>query len=182
MAKKPHQFPTNRIVFIVIIVGLIGLLSIVVLKYLYLKTVLNTNALQMSQYSIQQASRDSAEQALILNSTLITLPSVASPLYQNSAQMEAYVVMLSRQLSKDIVVMDSNKKILADTVTTNVGATYHDDANGEVTQVIADGKARGFVETSKDYPKGMQEVAIPLRSSTGKIIGAIIVSSGHTQQ
>jgi len=121
-------------------------------------------------------STDSAEDGQVIASTIVSIPA-GNPMLKEPAALEAYIETLSRKTGRDIVVTDNKKKILADTVSTNVGSTYSGDKNGEVSSTIADGQARDFVENSADYPSGIAETVTSFKDLRGSVVGAIIISN-----
>lgn len=122
-------------------------------------------------------TRNSQEDAEMINTTIMTLPSVANPLYKQPQALQSYVTALSNQTKRDIVIVDNNKQILADTIPANVGQKYMEDKKKEVLTTIAGGLVHVFVEKSKDYPQGINQTVIPMKNITGNIIGAIIISN-----
>jgi hypothetical protein len=71
----------------------------------------------------------------------------------------------------DIVVIDTNLKVVADTIAANVGTVFAEDAGKEV------GQPRTFVEKGKDYPQGLRQRVFAIKDGTGKIVGAVVVSA-----
>ena len=117
----------------------------------------------------------SEEQALMLATIIGTSGMTKAP-----ANLEKLIITLSQQFDRDIVVMDTKKIILADTVPLSIGAKYTLDETNEVQKTIEDGKTRRFIERSSDYPGGISQVVVALRESDHAIIGALILSTSHT--
>ncbi len=101
----------------------------------------------------------------------------ASQAASNEALLTAAIVQAGNHSNRDVVVLDLNKVILADTVTQNIGSKYPHDKGNEISQTLADGKTRTFIEKSVDYPKGVKETAYAVKNAKGKIIGAVIIST-----
>jgi hypothetical protein len=97
--------------------------------------------------------------------------------YVPAADLEKYVMTLSKSLNRDIVILDKGKKVLADTVEANKGTTYTYDTNGEIQMTLSDGKTRTFMEKSTDYPSGVEETVVPMKNAAGVITGVVLVSS-----
>lgn len=93
-----------------------------------------------------------------------------------AADLQNYVASLSKTLSRDIVVVDSAQRILADTIPANKGALYVNSSN-EVKMTISDGQTRVFEEKSADYPNGIFETVVPIRTAKGDIAGAVLISN-----
>lgn len=161
----------------VIIVGLILLILAVSAKYLTAKKIM----LSYNNLATRQAAQSTAEQAKIIATTITTQPSITSPLYLAPAQLEAHIILLSKQLERDIVIIDTERTILADTVPANVGSKYTEDDNKAIDQTLQQGRFGTFVENSRDYPKGLAEVVIPLLDTKNQTVGAVILSLNHTQ-
>lgn len=100
---------------------------------------------------------------------------------QDNCLLVCALTQIGKQSNRDIVVLDKNKTILADTVSQNIGTKYPHDKKNEVTMTLADGRTRTFVEKSVDYPKGIKETVYAVRNKKGQIIGALIVSSEPTK-
>ncbi|MER3494236.1 MAG: hypothetical protein C4323_19295 [Mastigocladus sp. ERB_26_2] len=91
------------------------------------------------------------------------------------AHLGRHVQMLHQQQQRDIVIADRNKIILADAIPQNVNTKFDHDLDNEVGKTIQDGKARSFVETSPDYPKGIQLIVVPFKTDQGETIGGVIL-------
>lgn len=98
-------------------------------------------------------------------------------MFMQPAVLAQYVEVISQQTGRDLVVVDVNGKILADTVVENVGQVWAEDKAGEVMLTIQDGKPREFEEVSVDYPNGLTQTVVPVRDDSGKIHGAVIFSA-----
>jgi diguanylate cyclase (GGDEF)-like protein len=94
-------------------------------------------------------------------------------LYQQPVRLQEYVSDIHRDLRRDMVVVDAHGRILADVIATNRGQAF--DLGGEVAATIRDGRPRTFVERSADYPQGILQVVVPLRTGQGRIVGAVVM-------
>lgn len=169
-----HIFANTLIVFIGIIL-FFGVI-LLVLKHYALKSAITYFTAQARIESTQRASGVNAvTNAQLLAATVVNVPS-DKPLLTQKSELQKYVTLLSKQTGRDIVVLDRSKIILADTIASNSGGMYGQDKSNEVGQTITDGISRGFVEKSKDYPVGISEVVVPLKDTTGKVEGALILS------
>lgn len=123
---------------------------------------------------------DAIEDAQMLATTLTTLPAAGSntTLWTDKDNMQKLVGVLSRNMTRDIVVEDIHQTILADTFSANVGKTYT-YGGGMDKQTIADGKPRRFTEHSADYPMGVDEVVVPVKNGSGAVVGAVIMSTSR---
>src|SRR3989344_2826221 len=83
-----------------------------------------------------QKSLNSVEDAGMIASTIVSIPTEANSIVKQPKVLQSYVQTLSNQTGRDIVVVDLQKKILADTVATNVGKIYVEDKDGDVTETI----------------------------------------------
>ncbi|MEV0901973.1 EAL domain-containing protein [Actinoplanes sp. NPDC049802] len=100
---------------------------------------------------------------------------VVSPLYYSPEALDNYLQRMHETQQRDAVVVDYAEYILGDVVKENIGHIFDHDLGNEVGRTIADGESRVFVETSSDYPDGIKQVVVPMRSKAGKTVGAIIV-------
>ncbi len=174
MAKKPlhknHSFLTILCILLVVIIGYMGL------KFIWAKMMWYNYGVQMQNKPMQFAGADSAEDAGMINATIIAIPA-NKPLLKQPKALQEYITLLSQKTNRDIVVMDKNKMILADTVPANVGKVFMEDTGNQAGKSIADGQMYTFTEKSIDYPQGIYQTVIPLKNAQDQIIGAIIMSS-----
>ncbi|MEH2318890.1 sensor histidine kinase [Nostoc sp.] len=91
------------------------------------------------------------------------------------ADLQNHVQALHKQHQRDLEIVDRNKIILADVVAEDIGTRLDRDRNNEVGKTIHDGIPRTYVETSSEYPKGIQLIAVAFKTSNGEIIGAVIL-------
>lgn len=80
--------------------------------------------------------------------------------------------------SRDIVVVDIDKRGLADADHAEVGHVFDHDPGDEVGLTLRDGKPRTFVETNERHPEGALQMVVPVHRSggaDGEIVGAAIV-------
>ncbi|MEB0110896.1 EAL domain-containing protein [Variovorax sp. RTB1] len=80
---------------------------------------------------------------------------------------QAYVEGLDELYRRDIVILDIQKKGLADADPSEVGMTYDHDPGNEVSLTISDGKARTFVEQSKGHTDGLKQMVVPVFAQNG---------------
>src|SRR5690349_11323299 len=69
-----------------------------------------------------------------------------APLHDQPEMLAAYIARLHELQARDIVVVDTGRRILADAWPANVGGTYDGDPGGEIARTIADHRARAFLE------------------------------------
>jgi diguanylate cyclase (GGDEF)-like protein/PAS domain S-box-containing protein len=95
------------------------------------------------------------------------------PLYYSQTALDNYLQRMHEIHKRDVVVVDTGRFIIGDVVPGNIGTVFdHDD--GEIARTIADGTPRVFVEVSDDYPQGIKQVVVPMRSYIGASLGAVI--------
>jgi len=90
------------------------------------------------------------------------------------AELQKFVEAFYAMHQNDIVIVDTDKQIIADAIPQNVGTRFQYDPGSEVARTLQDGVTRTFVETSADYPQGIQQVVVPFTTADGKTIGAVI--------
>jgi signal transduction histidine kinase len=98
----------------------------------------------------------------------------SSDLYKRPLFLQDFVNDIHNIKNLDIVVVDKDKKILADAIPQNVGTIFNHDRDNEVGQTIMDGKARSFIEKCKDFPEGIRQIAVQIKEGRGEIAGALI--------
>jgi HAMP domain-containing protein len=131
---------------------------------------------QTSQRAAQVEARHVAEPIAhtIANTAELSQHGQAQ-LYQQPRLLQEYISDLHRDLRRDIVVVDPSKRILADAIPANQGTIFTHDTHGEIPATIGDGRPRTFTERSPDFPDGIQQIVIALRSETGDTVGAVIM-------
>jgi len=178
MEKKHVSVHAVTVHIYQIAVGLLLLTLLVLgLKYLHLKlSVRHYTQSAIWQQMNQQPVANVTDVASLIATTIGQYPST-QPMYTQPLVLENYVATLSKELKRDVVVMDTTRKILADTVVGNMGSKYTSDTNNEIGKTIEDGNTRSFTETSKDYPSGLSEIVFPVKNDKGQIVGAVLVST-----
>lgn len=91
------------------------------------------------------------------------------------AHLQEHVQALHKQRQRDLEIVDRNKIILADVVTEDIGTRLDHDRHNEVGKTIQDGIPRTYVETSSEYPKGIQLIAVAFKTTNSKTFGAVIL-------
>lgn len=171
MAKSGHSHKHYHVGIIILLI-FFGLVSF---KLLMSKAKWEYYVVQSQQQVMKYKMADSVEDAGVIAATVVSVPQ-GSPMLKNAAELQVYVETVSKQTGRDIVIVDSKKKILADTFAANVGQMYGEDKDSEVVKTIADGQARSFVEKSVDYPSGVEENVISFKDH-GTVVGAVIISN-----
>ncbi|MEH2304998.1 ATP-binding protein [Nostoc sp.] len=91
------------------------------------------------------------------------------------AHLQEHVESLHKQRQRDLEIVDRNKIILADVVPEDIGTRLDHDRNNEVGKTIQDGIPRTYVESSPEYPNGIQLIAVAFKTNNGETIGAVIL-------
>jgi len=172
---KTTPSQNHHLLVILIIVLLLGL-AFVSMKYFLAKKSWMKYGIQAQDQILNAPTRDSARDASVIAATMLKFPE-GTPMFMQPAVLAQYVEVISQQTGRDLVVVDVNGKILADTVVENVGQVWAEDKAGEVMLTIQDGKPREFEEVSVDYPNGLTQTVVPVRDDSGKIYGAVIFSA-----
>jgi hypothetical protein len=181
MAKKKggkRQLDTKT-VFLAVIAGLLLLSLLVFAKHAKLKNNWMKYAGETQKIILESDAKNTEDEAKLLATALGAQVS-GKPLYKTT-DLQNYVTTVSKELNRDVVVLDTKKVILADTVKANVGKKFMEDNAGQVGETLMDGMTRSFVETSTDYPNGLDQVVVPLKDAGGKIVGAVVLSSETLQ-
>ncbi len=170
MEKKTisvHAFTVH--IYAITIVVLLFLLAVLGIKYIHLKW----SVIKYTQSTIWMNQQE--KPAGQISDYAVIIADGASG-YVSPSELQNYVTTLSKNLKRDIVVLDKDKKILADTIPANRGTIYSFDSNNEIQATLSDGKTRLFEERSTDYPNGVWEVAVPMKNAKGDITGAVLIS------
>lgn len=176
--RKLHKHHNWMILCSVILIILLG---VVVLKYKHAKSTWYGNTVKLQQ-GIQSSEINDAVNAGKLIAVAVGTVPANNPLYKQSAALQAYITQAGDNTGKDIVVVNKDKVILADTIPSNVGETYNYDVNGEIGKTMFDGTPRTFIEKSTDYPNGITEQVVQMKDSNGAIVGAVIISTSSAMK
>ena len=174
--SKTDQVDNMNKVLIAVCVLFFVCLAVLSAKYMMLRRSWNMYAVQSLHSNDNRNEKNSVEDASVVAMTVGQYPS-ANPIYKQPKEIQVYVDNFSKQTHRDLVVMDSNKMILGDTLASNVGKKYAEDKDGEVMKTIGDGQERSFTETSADYPHGIEQTVVPLKDASGKTVGAVVLST-----
>ena len=169
MEKKTinvHAFTIH--IYSILVVALIVLAVILGLKYAHLKLAMDRYTQGTIMMNQNATTARISDYAIIIGVSAQNL---------TPAQLQNYVSSVSTVLNRDVVIVDNNKKILADTVASNIGSTYSFDLSNEIEKTIEDGQVRGFEEKSTDYPNGISQVIVAMQDSGGVTVGAVIISN-----
>lgn len=165
----------NSVVLLGALIAL-TLFTYVVWKHLLLKSAVKLFVFQAEIATKQKfVGADAAEDAQMAAIAVGTIPS-AKPLFTDKVELQKYIDALSKATNRDIVVIDKNEMILADTVSANVGKVYTYSADAD-RATMKDGLSRRFTEISKDYPSGIDEVVVPIKDVSGVVEGALLMST-----
>ncbi len=170
-----HIFMNAVVLFICAVLALAVVVLLV--KHEEIKSAMYFFANQAAIASKQRyVGADAVEDAQMLATTIASVPT--KPLIDDKQELQKLVSLLSAQTKRDIVVEDTHQIILADSIQSNVGKTYLYGQNMDAL-TIKDGAPRRFTEKSIDYPNGEDEVVVAIKNTSGKTLGALIMSTSH---
>ena len=86
------------------------------------------------------------------------------------------VAALARQLSRETVIVDPAKTVIAHSFPFHVGSPFTHDPHNEVGLTLRDGTVRDFVESTGGDPPRVYRLVAPVVSEAGPIVGAVIVN------
>jgi len=95
-----------------------------------------------------------------------------SSLWQDRRALQGYIAAIHRSQGRDVVVLDLHRNTIADAIPSEVGEIFS-NPGGEVAQTLRDGEPRVFVETVGQL--NIRQVIVPVRSSAGAILGAVVL-------
>lgn len=170
-SEKKHS---HRLLHIIIVI-LIVVAVLALLKHLIREGKWNSYVVESQKNVLNYKKAESAATGNVIAATIVTVPA-NSPLIKQGPALETYIQTLANQTKRDIVVVDTSRNILADSVPANVGKKYTSDTQDEISKTLGDGIARNFIEKSIDYPNGIEETVIAIKNPQGATVGAIIIS------
>ncbi len=104
--------------------------------------------------------------------------SVAHAVSLTKGNLQLYVEGISILFDRDIVIVDTHKRGIADASAHEIGRIYNGDADDAVGKTIRDGQVRVFVETNEQHPEGAKQIVVPRRAGVqddAPILGAVIL-------
>ncbi|HUD04737.1 MAG TPA: hypothetical protein VMR59_02000 [Patescibacteria group bacterium] len=171
MEKKMIQVHAFTVHIYTVAIALLILLVVVLgFRYLHLK-------MSLENYTRSTIWMNQQGKPMGQISDYAVIIAAGASQYVASADLQNYVTTVSKDLKRDVVVLDKDQKILADTIPANKGAMYTFDTNGVIRMTLSDAASRTFEELSKDYPNGIMEVVVPMKNAKGETIGAVLVSN-----
>jgi diguanylate cyclase (GGDEF)-like protein len=102
-----------------------------------------------------------------------------------TGSQQSYVSGLDELYKRDLVIVDQDKKGVADADEDEIGSIYDHDPNDEVGQTIRDGQIRTFVEKNDRHPQGLSQMVVPLFAggvNIGIPVGALILEYSGIRQ
>jgi len=97
----------------------------------------------------------------------------------NPVFLQHYITDLNALRKRGVVILDLNRKGIANANPGEVGQLFAHDHGNEVVKTLNDGQPRTFIETNDLHPEGAHQVVVAMRQhrtgSTGPIIGAIVL-------
>lgn len=170
-----HNHTFLKLIIAILILGA-GLL---VLKYIKVKEDWREHAVKLTEGIQKYEFLDQVEDAQVLSAIATQIPSVSNPIISSDLTLQKMITLISAKTERDIVVVDKNKRILADTIPSHIGQTYGEDKSGEIAKTLFDGVPRPFIEKNPDFPEGINQTVVQMKDANGTIIGAVIISSSN---
>ncbi|MGE5041498.1 MAG: hypothetical protein ACM3IJ_01200 [Candidatus Levyibacteriota bacterium] len=179
MAKISKPKVQNHTFLKLIIAILILGGGLLILKYIKVKEDWREHAVALTEGIQKYEFLDQVEDAQVLSAIATQIPSVGNPIISSDMTLQRMITVMSAKTERNIVVVDKNKKILADTIASRVGQTYAEDKNGEISKTLFDGVPRSFIEKDADFPDGISQTVVQMKDANGTIIGAVIITSSN---
>ena len=96
-------------------------------------------------------------------------------------RLQAYVSHLYSVRKRDFVIVDANKKEVADANPEDVGKQYEQDHGDEVGKTIRDGRSRTYVERGGRNPDALGHLVVPIRHGASNV-GAVIIEYSQIRE
>ena len=119
-----------------------------------------------------QALQEANGVAEVLSYLVTSAGDPNQPLIDRQAELQRHVEELHALDRRDISIMDSDQRRVADVERADLGTVEDDDPNDEVGEAMADGRPRTFVQVSPDHPRGIKQLVVPIRRA-GRNLGAL---------
>lgn len=111
--------------------------------------------------------------SLFVNDHLKDVSAMQSPAVR--AELQRHVVRFKENQKRDIVIIDTHKRIVADAVSAEIGLIFGHDPGGEVDAVLKDGGIRFFTEVSPSHTDGIKQMVFPLGVPPSRRLGALVL-------
>jgi PAS domain S-box-containing protein len=92
-----------------------------------------------------------------------------------SESAQKIVAKLHQTQGRDVVLLNSDQIVVADSLPSRVGRPLTEDPADQVGMTIKDRQVRTFVEVGKDYPAGAKRIVVPVERESGEVIGAVVL-------
>jgi two-component system cell cycle sensor histidine kinase/response regulator CckA len=115
------------------------------------------------------AIREARDVARLLGFLLMPGPNK----FSESAQH--IVTKLHQTQGRDVVLLDTNQVVVADSIPSRVGKPFTANPSDEVGATIRDRRVRTFFEASKEYPAGIKQIVVPVEDESGQVLGTVIL-------
>ena len=124
---------------------------------------------QRAHEQLENRVRDTA-------TTLAQAATAAQHKLEPTRELADLVAALARQLSRETVIVDPSKTVIAHSFPFHVGAQFEHEPHNEVSLTLRDGTVRNYVELTGGDPPRVYRVVAPVVSEAGPIVGAVIVN------
>jgi diguanylate cyclase (GGDEF)-like protein len=128
---------------------------------------------QRAHEQLESRARDTA---ITLAQAATQTPVTAARKLEPTPVLAELVSALARQLSRETVIVDPGKTVVAHSFPFHVGSRFAGDAHNEVGLTLQDGVVRDFVETTGGDPPRIYRLVAPMVSEAGPIVGAVIIN------
>ena len=91
-----------------------------------------------------------------------------------SESAEQIVAKLHQTHGRDVVLLNSDQIVVADSLPSRVGKPLTEGPSNEVGMTIKDRRVRTFFEVGKD-PPGVKRIVVPVESQSGEVVGAVVL-------
>jgi diguanylate cyclase (GGDEF)-like protein len=128
---------------------------------------------QRAHEQLQSRVRDTA---VTLAQAATHSSATAAHKLEPTSELADLVAALARQLSRETVIVDPGKKVIAHSFPFHVGSQFAHDSHNDVGLTLRDGVVRNFVEPTRGDPARVYRLVAPVVSEAGPIVGAVIVN------
>ena len=128
---------------------------------------------QRAHEELQGRVRDTA---ITLSQAATHSARVTSQKLEPTPALADLVAALARQLSRETVIVDPAKTVIAHSFPFHVGSAFAHDPHNEVGLTLQDGVARDFIEVTGGDPPRVYRLVTAVVSEAGPIVGAVIVN------
>ena len=128
--------------------------------------------------SLQLRTADSAALLETSDAANMIVNAIGDDPVRNPLVTQRTIASIHAQVQRDMFIVDTHRRIVADTSPGTIGTTFDGDANNAIGRAMAEGRPFAFIEDMKDPLPERRQLAMPLHAvvsdTASAVVGAIV--------